>query len=63
VKVAPVVDVDFVHDGVPLEALNVDGRDLRRSIRQHSAIRLTQAEGETAVSELNNRSSPLDVGR
>jgi hypothetical protein len=55
VKVAPIVDVDFVHDGVPLESLNVDGRDLRRSIRQHSAIRLTNAEGEAAVSELGNR--------
>jgi len=55
VKVAPIVDVDFIHDGVPVEALNVDGRDLRRSIRQHSAIRLTRPEGEAAVSELTNR--------
>lgn len=57
VKVLPLVDVDFVHDGVPLENLNVDGRDLRRSIRQHSAIRLTDVEGEAAVSELSNRAS------
>jgi hypothetical protein len=57
VKVVPIIDVDFVHDGVPLESLNVNGRDLRRSIRQHSAIRLTDAEGEAAVSELGNRTS------
>lgn len=63
VKVGPIVDVDFVHDGVPLEALNVDGRDLRRSIRQHSAIRLTLVEGEAAVSELARRASDLDGTR
>ena len=55
VKVEPIVDVDFVHDGVPLEDLNVDGRDLRRSIRQHSAIRLSDSEGDAAVSELSER--------
>jgi len=60
VKVASLVEVEFVHDGVPLENLNVDGRDLRRSIRQHSAIRLTAPEGEAAVSELNRRASNLD---
>jgi hypothetical protein len=62
VKVAPIVDVDFVHDGVPLEALNVDGRDLRRSIRQHSAIRLTDLEGDAAFTQLTNRASPSSAG-
>ena len=55
VKVKPVIDLDFVHDGVPLENLNVDGRDLRRSIRQHSAIRLTEIEGNAALAEISKQ--------
>jgi hypothetical protein len=44
--------VDFIHDGVPLDELNVDGRYLRESIKQHSHIRLTPAEYEAAVEQL-----------
>ena len=55
VKVEPIIDLDFVHDGVPLEKLNVNGRDLRRSIRQHSAIRLKEAEAKAAEAEIRQR--------
>jgi len=55
VRVERVLDVDFVHDGVLLDDLNVGGRDLRRSIRQHSAIRLSDSEGEAAAQELSAR--------
>jgi hypothetical protein len=40
---------EFVHEGVPLEHLNIDGRDLRDSIKQHSHIRLTEKEYAAAV--------------
>ena len=43
----------FIHDGVPLDRLNVEGRDLRRSIRQHGHIRLREKEYEAAVNALN----------
>ena len=33
-----------VDDGVPLEELNTDRRDLRRSVSQHSHIRLFETE-------------------
>jgi hypothetical protein len=55
VKVKPIIDLDFVHDGVPLEYLNVNGRDLRRSIRQHSAIHLAEIEGKAALAEIGKR--------
>lgn len=42
----------FIHEGVPLEHLNVDGRDLRVSMRRRSHIRLSEAEYETAVNAL-----------
>src|SRR4051812_12612864 len=44
VKVKPVVDLDALHDGVPLENLNVGARphDLLMSVRQKAAIRLHQ---------------------
>ena len=54
-KVTPIIEVDFVHDGVPLEDLNLDGRDLLRSIRQHSAIRLDDIEGKAALAALAQR--------
>lgn len=40
---------DFIHDGVPLEALNVAGRDLRQTIKRRSHIRLRAAEYAEAV--------------
>ena len=39
---------DVVADGVPLEELNVGDRDLRKSVRQHSHIRLTENEFQRA---------------
>lgn len=41
--------VDFIPRGAPLEDANVDGRNLKRSIRQKSHIRLSQAEYAAAV--------------
>ncbi|HME04817.1 MAG TPA: hypothetical protein VKG38_17470 [Solirubrobacteraceae bacterium] len=35
---------EFIHEGVPLEVVSVDGRDLRGSIKQQSHIKLTPAE-------------------
>jgi len=35
---------EFVHDGIPLEALNVEERDVRQSIKRRSHIRLSEAE-------------------
>jgi hypothetical protein len=35
---------DFVHEGVPLEQVSVDGRDLRSSVKQKSHITLSDAE-------------------
>jgi hypothetical protein len=40
---------EFVYEGVPLEHLNVGERELARSIKQHSHIRLTKEEYEAAV--------------
>jgi len=47
------VDVDlgedykeFLHEGVPLDLVSVDGRDLRKSIKQQSHVRLSPAEFE-----------------
>lgn len=42
----------FLHEGVPLDYLNVDGRDLRKSIKRQSHVRLTSAEFEAAVQAL-----------
>jgi len=44
--------VDYIHEGVPLEDLNVNGRDLRRSMRRRSHIRLSEKEYEAAVNAL-----------
>ena len=49
VKVSLPWITEFIHDGVPLDDLNVDGRYLSESIKQHSHIRLTQLEFEAAV--------------
>lgn len=40
---------EFIHNGVRLGELNVEDRDLRRSIRQKSHIRLSDAEYAAAV--------------
>jgi hypothetical protein len=43
---------EFLHDGEPLQALNVDDRDLRKVIKRRSHIRLSDAEFEAAVAVL-----------
>jgi len=43
---------EFLHDGEPLEALNVGERDLRKVIKRRSHIRLTDAEFNAAVAAL-----------
>jgi hypothetical protein len=40
---------EFLHDGEPLEVLNVEKRDLRKAIKRRSHIRLSNAEFEAAV--------------
>jgi hypothetical protein len=42
----------FLHEGVPLDYLNVDGRDLRKSIKRQSHVKLSRAEFEAAVKAL-----------
>ena len=44
---------EFLHDGVPLEVLNVDERDLRKTIKRRSHIRLSAAEYDAAVRVLS----------
>lgn len=45
--------LDFIRHGVPLQTASVDGRDLGRSIRQKSHIRLTEKEHRAAIDALN----------
>ncbi len=47
--------LEFIHDGVPLDEISVDGRNLRASIRQHSHIRLKEREYEAAIQDLRER--------
>jgi len=42
----------FIHNGISLEDVSVDGRDLRRSVRQKSQIRLREDEYHAAVAAL-----------
>ena len=42
----------FIHHGVSLDEASVDGRDLRRSIRQKSHIRLSENEYRSAIEAL-----------
>jgi hypothetical protein len=42
----------FLHEGLPLEVVSVDGRDLRQSIRRQSHIKLRPAEFEAAAKAL-----------
>jgi hypothetical protein len=44
---------EFLHDGEPLKALNVDDRDLRIAIKRRSHIRLSEAEFQAAVTALS----------
>ena len=55
VKVEPIVDLEFLHDGIPVEKLNVDGRDLKVSMRQKSAIKLRPGEVQIGEEELRRR--------
>lgn len=45
--------LDFIPRGVALDAISVDGRDLGRSIRQKSHIRLTESEYNAAMDALH----------
>lgn len=45
---------EFIHDGVPLDLVSVDDRDLRTSIKQKSQIRLSQTEFEAIRNALAN---------
>jgi hypothetical protein len=44
--------VPAIHDGLPLQVLNVDGRDLRVSMKRRSHLRLSEAEYDAAVEAL-----------
>ena len=44
---------EFLHDGVPLNMLNIDGRDVPKTIKRRSHIRLSEREYEAAVSALS----------
>lgn len=43
---------EFLHDGEPLDVLNVEERDLRSVMKRRSHIRLSEAEFEAAVRAL-----------
>lgn len=43
---------EWIHDGAPLETLNVGKRDIRVSMRRRSHIRLTEDEYNAAVDAL-----------
>jgi len=51
--------VPRIHDGVPLQVLNVDGRDLRIAMRRRSHIRLSEAEYDAAVQALTAKEQML----
>lgn len=44
--------VPWIHDGLPLQVLNIDGRDLRVAMRRRSHIRLSEVEYDAAVKAL-----------
>jgi hypothetical protein len=48
-----------IHDGIPLQLLNVDGRDLRVAMRRRSHIRLSEAEYEAAIQALAEKERTL----
>lgn len=43
---------EFVHDGVPIDVLDVDGRNFRTLIRRRSHMTLSDAEYQAALSAL-----------
>ena len=49
--------VDFIPRGPTLDDASVDGRELRRSIRQKSHIRLSEAEYRAAVDAIQSRAT------
>jgi hypothetical protein len=49
--------VDFIPRGASLDDASVDGRDLKRSIRQKSHIRLSESEYEAAVEAVRTRAT------
>jgi hypothetical protein len=51
--------VDAIHDGVPLESLNVDDRDLRVAMRRRSHIRLSSREYEAGITALAAKEDSL----
>jgi hypothetical protein len=55
VKVEPIVDLDFLHDGIPVEALSVSDRNVTVALRQKAAIRLKEEEAAVAEEELRDR--------
>lgn len=58
VKVSLPLALDFVHDGEPLDNIG-EKRALRRSIRQHSHIELSEDEYRSAIQALEARSSEV----
>lgn len=48
---------EFIHDGVPLNTISIDGRDLSRVMMRRSHIRLSPKEYAAAVRALGTTSS------
>lgn len=59
VKVALDHWCEFIHDGVPLDGLNVEERDLRDTIRRRSHIRLSDPEFKAATALLERKAGAL----
>jgi hypothetical protein len=51
--------VPFIHNGIPLQVMSVDGRDLRIAIKRRSHLRLSEAEYDAAVEALSKRQQTL----
>lgn len=49
--------VDFIPRGASLDEASVEGRDLKRSIRQKSHIRLSEAEYQAAAEAIKRRAT------
>lgn len=49
--------VDFIPRGPSLDEASVEGRDLKRSIRQKSHIRLSEAEYQAAAEAIKRRAT------
>jgi hypothetical protein len=57
----PDQSVPALHNGIPLQTLNVDGRDLRVSMRRRSHIRLSDEEYAAALRALAQRNRTLEA--